>query len=113
MISAASISAPARGQGGHGALLDAQMLAEIYIELHGGREQALEFVEQQTSKNENEFETPVLEIVRRQQRPVQLSLFSTLERTRRAREIRGPTIGRFALAEKTPPSAGLAHRAIR
>ncbi len=66
-----------KGAGGHGALLDAQMLAEIYIELHGGREQALEFVEQAAAEEINE--TPVLQVVRRQQRPVQLSLFSTPE----------------------------------
>ena len=65
-----------KGAGGHGALLDAQMLAEIYIELHGGREQALEFVER-TPEEINE--TAVLQVVRRQQRPVQLSLFSTPE----------------------------------
>jgi DNA polymerase-3 subunit epsilon len=33
-----------KGAGGHGALLDAQMLAEIYIELMGGRVQELAFV---------------------------------------------------------------------
>jgi DNA polymerase-3 subunit epsilon len=68
-----------KGAGGHGALLDAQMLAEIYIELHGGREQALEFVEQQNAQNQNESEAPVMQVVRRQPRPVQMSLFSTLE----------------------------------
>lgn len=65
-----------KGAGGHGALLDAQMLAEIYIELHGGREQALAFAEEPAA---SEAQTPVLQVVRRQPRPVQLSLFSTLE----------------------------------
>lgn len=32
-----------KGAGGHGALLDSKMLAEIYLELRGGREQALDF----------------------------------------------------------------------
>lgn len=67
-----------KGAGGHGALLDAQMLAEIYIELHGGREQALAFVDQPAVADDIN-EAPVLQITRRQQRPVQLSLFSTLE----------------------------------
>lgn len=32
-----------KGAGGHGALLDARMLAEVYLELNGGREQRLDF----------------------------------------------------------------------
>jgi DNA polymerase-3 subunit epsilon len=68
-----------KGAGGHGALLDAQMLAEIYIELNGGREQVLEFAEEPASQNQNDSEAPTLQIVRRQPRPVQLSLFSTPE----------------------------------
>jgi len=32
-----------KGAGGHGALIDARMLAEIYLELNGGREQKLAF----------------------------------------------------------------------
>jgi DNA polymerase-3 subunit epsilon len=66
-----------KGAGGHGALLDAQMLAEVYIELHGGREQALAFAEQPAGQDQPG--TPVLQILRRQQRPVQLSFFSTPE----------------------------------
>lgn len=34
-----------KGAGGHGALVDAQMLAEVYLQLHGGREQMLAFGE--------------------------------------------------------------------
>lgn len=32
-----------KGAGGHGALIDAKMLAEVYLQLNGGREQALVF----------------------------------------------------------------------
>ena len=32
-----------KGAGGHGALLDARILAEVYLELRGGREQGLDF----------------------------------------------------------------------
>jgi DNA polymerase-3 subunit epsilon len=62
-----------KGAGGHGALLDAQMLAEIYVELHGGREQALAF----------ETAAPLLEsvaqfqIVRRAARPQPQPLLSS------------------------------------
>ncbi|MES1203314.1 MAG: exonuclease domain-containing protein [Pseudomonadota bacterium] len=66
-----------KGAGGHGALLDAQMLAEVYVELHGGREQALAFAEKPAGPDPSA--APVLQIVRREQRPVQLSFFSTLE----------------------------------
>ena len=34
-----------KGPGGHGALVDSKMLARIYLELRGGREQALVFAE--------------------------------------------------------------------
>lgn len=66
-----------KGAGGHGALLDAQMLAEIYIELHGGREQALAFADE--PEIGGAVETAPMQVVRRAQRPVQLSLFSTLD----------------------------------
>src|SRR5262249_8702931 len=32
-----------KGPGGHGALLDAKILAEVYLQLKGGREQSLDF----------------------------------------------------------------------
>lgn len=32
-----------KGAGGHGALIDAKMLAEVYLQLRGGREQSLSF----------------------------------------------------------------------
>lgn len=68
-----------KGAGGHGALLDAQMLAEIYIELQGGREQALEFaapVVEITAETEG---AAVLQFERRKPRQLPLPLFSTPE----------------------------------
>jgi DNA polymerase III subunit epsilon len=38
-----------KGPGGHGALLDAKMLAEVYLQLMGGREQRLAFDEESAS----------------------------------------------------------------
>src|SRR5262249_44917535 len=32
-----------KGPGGHGALVDAKILAEVYLQLKGGREQSLDF----------------------------------------------------------------------
>lgn len=70
-----------KGAGGHGALLDAQMLAEIYVELHGGREQALGLVDQVDG-----FEADnVVPFVRTQraQRPTRLAPLSTPEERER------------------------------
>ena len=40
-----------KGAGGHGALVDAQMLAEVYLQLHGGREQMLSFGDAQDTQS--------------------------------------------------------------
>ena len=39
----ASILRRAKAPGGHGALIDARILAEVYLQLKGGREQRLAF----------------------------------------------------------------------
>jgi DNA polymerase-3 subunit epsilon len=67
-----------KGAGGHGALLDAQMLAEIYIELQGGREQALAFVAPPTDAA-MQAEADILQFQPRPPRPQPLPLFSTAE----------------------------------
>ncbi len=65
-----------KGAGGHGALLDAQMLAEIYIELLGGREQTLAFLEPEQAVTAAAAET-ALGIVRRAPRPTPMAPLST------------------------------------
>jgi DNA polymerase-3 subunit epsilon len=67
-----------KGAGGHGALLDAQMLAEIYIELHGGREQTLAFVAPSIAEGDSEVVAPPPRIAR-PQRPTRQPLLSTPE----------------------------------
>lgn len=64
-----------KGAGGHGALLDAKMLAEIYVELMGGRVQEFAFA------IETLEETAALAAARKpaRQRLSALPLFSTLE----------------------------------
>ncbi|MGE3866322.1 MAG: DNA polymerase III subunit epsilon [Hyphomonadaceae bacterium] len=65
-----------RGAGGHGALLDAQMLAEVFIELEGGREQAFAFAAAESAvANGGEGPTHVS----RPQRPAPAPLLSTPE----------------------------------
>jgi DNA polymerase-3 subunit epsilon len=68
-----------KGAGGHGALLDAQMLAEIYIELQGGREQSLAFVAAavEVVVEMEEGAAPNLNLEQRPQRPVRQALLST------------------------------------
>jgi DNA polymerase-3 subunit epsilon len=41
-----------RGPGGHGALVDAKILARVYLELKGGREQSLAFEEKSAAAGE-------------------------------------------------------------
>ncbi len=66
-----------KGPGGHGALLDAQMLAEIYVELLGGREQRLAFMEEARARRAEE--APLVRGERRRPRPVPLGPLSTPE----------------------------------
>jgi DNA polymerase III subunit epsilon len=57
-----------KGAGGHGALLDAKILAEVYLQLKGGREQRLDFALAQPQQAES-GETRTVSYVRRDPRP--------------------------------------------
>lgn len=59
-----------KGPGGHGALIDARILAEVYLQLKGGREQRLAFDIEQEAR-ELAAATPV-QFVRRHTRPTPL-----------------------------------------
>lgn len=62
-----------KGPGGHGALVDARILAEVYLQLRGGREQSLAFDNTGTAIDANAaLEAPV-QIVRRPPRPTALA----------------------------------------
>ncbi len=52
-----------KGAGGHGALIDARMLAEVYLQLRGGRERKLSFLEEKPESAEGA--PAAFEIVRR------------------------------------------------
>ncbi|MBU6371857.1 MAG: DNA polymerase III subunit epsilon [Alphaproteobacteria bacterium] len=67
-----------KGAGGHGALLDAKMLAEIYIGLQGGREQKL-FAEDKPRTAEREATAAQITITQRAPRPVPMGPLSTPE----------------------------------
>lgn len=58
-----------KGAGGHGALLDARMLAEIYLELRGGREQALVFDDSPTLSGGQVVSAQSVSFTPRQPRP--------------------------------------------
>lgn len=58
-----------KGAGGHGALIDARILAEVYLQLRGGREQRLAFEPETVSVSAQQ--APV-QLTPRPQRPVQL-----------------------------------------
>jgi len=60
-----------KGAGGHGALLDARMLAEVYLQLRGGRERKLVFVEEKARATEG-VAAPIA-FVRRPRRPSPLA----------------------------------------
>jgi DNA polymerase-3 subunit epsilon len=66
-----------KGAGGHGALLDARMLAEIYIELIGGRVRSFDFMEEAAGQAERAIQ----EITRApaRQRLSAMPLLSSLE----------------------------------
>ena len=66
-----------KGAGGHGALLDARMLAEVYLQLRGGRERKLVFVEEKPTTAD--VATPT-HVERRPPRPAPLpSLITAAE----------------------------------
>jgi DNA polymerase III subunit epsilon len=56
-----------KGAGGHGALIDARMLAEVYLQLRGGREQKLAFLEERRAQSS--ASTGATRLDARQQRP--------------------------------------------
>ena len=61
-----------KSPGGHGALIDARMLAEVYLQLRGGREQRLAFDMDETSVSVGVAARPV-QFVKRVQRPAPLA----------------------------------------
>lgn len=67
-----------KGAGGHGALVDAKMLAEVYIGLQGGREQKL-FAEDKPGDAQVEVAAAQITIVPRAPRPTPLAPLSTPE----------------------------------
>lgn len=60
-----------KGAGGHGALVDARILAEVYLQLKGGREQRLVFDEAEAAAASTQGNAPVI-FVPRAQRPTPL-----------------------------------------
>jgi DNA polymerase III subunit epsilon len=58
-----------KGAGGHGALVDARILAEVYLQLRGGREQRLAFDASAAPQPEASLGPARVEVVRRQPRP--------------------------------------------
>lgn len=83
-----------KGAGGHGALVDSRILAEVYLHLKGGREQRLAF-DAGEAATENAAVLRPVEFVRRQQRPTPLAPRAT-EQERAAHT---------AFIEKLGPSA--------
>jgi DNA polymerase-3 subunit epsilon len=60
-----------KGPGGHGALIDARILAEVYLQLKGGREQRLAFDAGEAAADSAAILRPV-QFVRREPRPTPL-----------------------------------------
>lgn len=67
-----------KGPGGHGALVDSRILAEVYLHLKGGREQRLVFETEETPMSDAANQMPI-ELVRRAQRPVPLGARGSAE----------------------------------
>lgn len=67
-----------KGPGGHGALIDARILAEVYLQLKGGREQRLAFDVGEAMTTADVAAEPV-QFVRRSQRPSPLAPLITEE----------------------------------
>lgn len=87
-----------KGAGGHGALVDARILAEVYLQLKGGREQRLAF-EPEVAIESAEVVRPV-QFVRREARAVPLPPRVSAEETA-AHEAFIATLGPNALWLKT------------
>jgi DNA polymerase-3 subunit epsilon len=69
-----------KGAGGHGALIDARILAEVYLQLKGGREQRLVF-EEEVAVTESASAARPIQFVRREPRAVPLAARATDEET--------------------------------
>lgn len=69
-----------KGAGGHGALVDARILAEVYLQLKGGREQRLVF-EDEVVATETAASARPIQFVRREPRAVPLAPLATDEET--------------------------------
>lgn len=67
-----------KGPGGHGALVDARILAEVYLQLRGGREQRLAFDMGEAAPAADASAAPV-QLVRRSPRPTPLAPLLTAE----------------------------------
>lgn len=67
-----------KGAGGHGALIDARILAEVYLQLKGGREQRLDFALDGAAQGIGAQQT-VVHYIRRTPRPVPLAARMTAE----------------------------------
>lgn len=63
-----------KGPGGHGALVDARILAEVYLQLQGGREQRLAFDDSAPSLGNGAISDAPIQFVKRPQRPAPLPL---------------------------------------
>jgi len=61
-----------KGPGGHGALVDSRILAEVYLHLKGGREQRLVFEADEVATADAAVAQPI-ELVRREPRPAPLA----------------------------------------
>lgn len=67
-----------KGAGGHGALVDSRILAEVYLHLRGGREQRLVF-DAGEATNESAAVLRPVNFARRQPRPTPLAPLATAE----------------------------------
>lgn len=68
-----------KGPGGHGALVDAKMLAEVYLQLRGGRERTLVFEDAPAMEASDAVGVQKFPIERRAPRPVALEALLTAE----------------------------------
>lgn len=67
-----------KGPGGHGALIDARLLAEVYLQLKGGREQRLAFDSNEVAVASASAARPV-QFIQRRPRPMPLAPRQTAE----------------------------------
>jgi DNA polymerase-3 subunit epsilon len=67
-----------KGAGGHGALVDARILAEVYLQLKGGREQRLAF-EVADAASESAAVSRPIQFTRRESRPTPLAPLATAD----------------------------------